>query len=63
MYRQAGFYIFVENFDLAKEKLGMALSEDFNAHTEFLENFPTFHLLDWVNELIEEFNPTNEGLE
>ncbi len=63
MYRQAGFYIFVENFDLAKEKLGMALTEDYGAHVDFLENFPTFQLLDWVNELIEKYNRSDEGLE
>jgi tetratricopeptide (TPR) repeat protein len=55
LYRQAGFYIFLENFEMAKEKLELALSEDYNAHTDFLENFPTFLLLDWVTELIEKY--------
>jgi hypothetical protein len=40
---------------MAKEKLELALSEDYNAHTDFLENFPTFLLLDWVTELIEKY--------
>jgi len=56
IYRQAGFYIFQENFELAKAKLELALTEDYDAHIDFLENFPTFLLLDWVTELIEKYS-------
>ncbi|MEI6274424.1 MAG: tetratricopeptide repeat protein [Prolixibacteraceae bacterium] len=56
LFRQAGFYIFMDNFDLAKEKLECALAEDFSAHIDFLENFPTFLLLEWVTELIKKYN-------
>ncbi len=56
LFRQAGFYIFMDNFDLAKEKLECALAEDFSAHIDFLENFPTFLLLEWVTELIQKYN-------
>jgi tetratricopeptide (TPR) repeat protein len=56
LYRQAGFQIFLDNFDLAKEKLEAALMEDFSAHVDFLENFPTFLLLDWVTELIAKYS-------
>ena len=62
LYRQAGFYLFLENFDLAKEKLECALAEDYSAHVDFLENFPTFRLLDWITDLIEKYNPSDEGL-
>ncbi|MEI7421250.1 MAG: tetratricopeptide repeat protein [Prolixibacteraceae bacterium] len=58
-YRQAGFYALQENFELAKEKLEIALSEDFEAHIEFLENFPAFEHSVWVNELIEKCRPTD----
>ncbi len=56
LYRQAGFYIFLDNFDLAKNKLEAALTEDYPAHVDFLENFPTFLLLDWVTELIAKYS-------
>ena len=62
LYRQAGFYLIMENFDLAKEKLECALAEDYSAHADFLENFPTCHSLDWVNELIEKHNHSDGGL-
>ena len=57
LYRQAGFYIFMDNFDAAREKLECALAEDFFAHIDFLENFPTFLLMDWVTELIQSHRP------
>ena len=60
LYRLAGFYIFMDDFDLAKEKLEIALTEDYNSHTDFLENFPAFLLIDWVIELIEKYKPLNE---
>jgi tetratricopeptide (TPR) repeat protein len=60
LYRLAGFYIFLDDFDKAKEKLEIALTEDYNAHTDFLENFPTFLLIDWVIELIEKIKPLSE---
>ncbi len=56
LYRLAGFYIFIDNFDLAKEKLEAALSEDYPSHVDFLENFPNFMLIDWVTELIAKYN-------
>jgi tetratricopeptide (TPR) repeat protein len=55
MYRLAGFYIFLDNYALAGKKLENALSEDYSMHQEFLENFPTFLLIDWVTELIEKY--------
>jgi hypothetical protein len=55
MYRLAGFYIFLDDFDLAKEKLEDALLEDYTLHNDFLENFPTFLLIEWVTELIEKY--------
>ncbi len=60
LYRQAGFHLFLDNLDLAKEKLENALSEDYNAHIDFLENFPTFLLIDWVTELIEKYKPIGD---
>ncbi len=60
LYRQAGFYIFMDNFDAAREKLECALTEDFGAHIDFLENFPTFLLMDWVTELIQKYNIPGE---
>lgn len=59
LYRQAGFYIFLENFELAKEKLEAALQEDYNGHVDFLENFPAFRLIDWVTQLIDQCAPTD----
>jgi tetratricopeptide (TPR) repeat protein len=56
LYRQAGFYIFLDKMDQAKEKLEFALVEDYNGHSDFLENFPTFLLIDWVTELIEKYS-------
>ncbi len=55
-YRQAGFYIFLDNFELAKEKLTLALTEDYAAHIDFMENFPTFLLIDWVTALIAKYS-------
>jgi tetratricopeptide (TPR) repeat protein len=55
-YRQAGFYIFVDNFEMAKEKLTAALTEDYQAHDDFLENFPTFLLINWVTDLIAKYS-------
>ena len=55
MYRLAGFYIFLDDFDMAREKLENALLEDYTLHNDFLENFPTFLLIDWVTELIEKY--------
>ena len=60
LYRQAGFYIFLDNLELAKEKLENALSEDWIAHHDFLENFPTFMLMDWVIELIDKYKPLED---
>jgi tetratricopeptide (TPR) repeat protein len=60
LYRQAGFYIFMDDFDAAREKLESALAEDFNAHIDFLENFPTFLVIDWVTELIQKYNIPEE---
>ncbi len=60
LYRQAGFHIFLDNLDLAREKLGNALEEDFSAHIDFLENFPTFLLMDWVTELIQTYKPIDK---
>ena len=57
LYRQAGFYIFLDKFEIASEKLQIALTEDFGAHTDFLENFPTFLLIDWVTDLIAKCRP------
>jgi len=56
LYRLAGFYIFLDNFEQAKEKLEQALEEDYSAHVDFLENFPTFLLIDWVTELIAKYS-------
>jgi len=56
LYRLAGFYIFLDNFALAQEKLESALTEDYPAHTDFLENFPTFLLLEWVTKLIAKYS-------
>jgi tetratricopeptide (TPR) repeat protein len=56
LYRQAGFYIFLDNFELAKNKLEVALTEDYPSHVDFLENFPTFLLIDWVTELIAKYS-------
>ena len=60
LYRQAGFYLFMDNIELAKQKLQSALSEDYSAHMDFLENFPTSLLIDWVTEMIEKFKPVSE---
>jgi tetratricopeptide (TPR) repeat protein len=60
LYRLAGFHIMLENFDLAGEKLEIALTEDWGAHEDFLDNFPSFLLLDWVIKLIEKYKPLNE---
>jgi tetratricopeptide (TPR) repeat protein len=56
LYRLAGFYIFMDNFEPAKEKLEAALSEDYPSHVDFLENFPNFLLIDWVTELIKKYS-------
>lgn len=58
-YRQAGFYALLEDLEHAKEKLEVALSEDFEAHIDFIENFPALEHSDWVNELIEKCRPTD----
>ena len=55
-YRLAGFYIFLDNFELAQLKLETALTDDYPAHTDFLENFPTFLLLEWVTKLIAKYS-------
>ncbi len=60
LYRQAGFYLFMDNLELAKDKLRSALTEDYYAHVDFLENFPTFLLIDWVTDMIEKYKPASE---
>ena len=55
-YRQAGFYIFLDNFELAKAKLESALTEDYPGHIDFLENFPTFLMIGWVTEMIAKYS-------
>jgi tetratricopeptide (TPR) repeat protein len=60
LYRQAGFYIFMDDFDNAREKLECALVEDYSVHVDFLENFPTFLVMDWVTELIQKYNIPKE---
>ncbi len=62
MYRLAGFYIFLDNFDMARAKLENALLEDYTLHNDFLENFPTFLLIDWVTELIEKYRFLGDDL-
>ena len=60
LYRQAGFQIMLDHIEQASEKLECALMEDYGAHEEFLENFPTFLLMNWVTELIEKYKPLDE---
>lgn len=60
LYREAGFHILLDNIEIAREKLEHALDLDFPAHVDFLENFPTFLLLDWVTELIARYSNNDQ---